>query len=144
MENKCPLFHVLKKKLTRYQTEENLSYVNMQHIWFLSTWSCYMSLSRITDKYVCTSVCPTLCLCQHLLIAININQPITQSIYLYCHMSSKIYMHVEWGMVLKAFIIIHTFTITLTGYQCICYNNTIDKPQNTDKNSVTVTTSCLI
>ena len=35
--------------------------------------------------------------------------------YLYCHVSGKIYIHMEWGMVLRAFIIIHTFAITLTG-----------------------------
>ena len=30
---------------------------------------------------------------------------VNQSVYLYCHVSSKIYMHMKWGMVLRAFII---------------------------------------
>ena len=29
-------------------------------------------------------------------------------------MSSKIYIHMEWGTVLRAFIVIHSFTRTLT------------------------------
>ena len=39
-------------------------------------------------------------------ISISIN------IYLYCPVSSKIYMHMEWGMVLRPFVTIHTFTRT--------------------------------
>ena len=38
---------------------------------------------------------------------------ISQSLYLYCHVSSKISMRVEWGMVLIAVMIIHTLTVTL-------------------------------
>ena len=34
-------------------------------------------------------------------------------------------------MMLRAFVIIHTFILTVTGSQCIYYNTTIDKPQNT-------------
>ena len=45
----------------------------------------------------------------------TIHLSINQSVYLYCHVSSIIFMRVEWGMVLIAFIIIHTFTITLAG-----------------------------
>ena len=32
---------------------------------------------------------------------------INQSVYFYCHESSKLYMHMEWGMVLRVFVITH-------------------------------------
>ena len=35
-------------------------------------------------------------------LSIKISLSIYQSISLYCHMSSKVYMHTEWGTVLKA------------------------------------------
>ena len=57
-------------------------------------------------------------------------QSVNQSIYLYCHVSSEIYMHMERDMVLRA--LIHTFTVQVNNayiYIYIYYNNTIDKPQ---------------
>ena len=43
----------------------------------------------------------------------------------------QIYTQMERGTVLRAFIIIHTFTIL--GYQCIHFNNIRDKTQNSYK-----------
>ena len=42
----------------------------------------------------------------------------------------KIYLHMEWGKVLRAFVIMHTFTITWTVYQYAYYNNKLDKTQS--------------
>ena len=48
---------------------------------------------------------PVLELC--LVRTLPFNQSINQSMYLQCHVSSKIDMHMEWSMMLKTFIIIH-------------------------------------
>ena len=54
-------------------------------------------------------------LCWSALRGCNIDSFQYFTVYLYCHMSSKICMHMEWGMVLRARVLIHTFTITSTG-----------------------------
>ena len=73
----------------------------------------------------------------------SVNQSMNQSVNewmnhsLYCHGPSKNVQHMEWGMMLRAFIIIHTFTITLTGYHCTYYNNDDDDDDdnNNDNNN---------
>ena len=51
--------------------------------------------------------------------------------YLYWHVLNK-HMHTDgMEMMLRTFLIIHTFTRTLTGYHCIYNNNELDKTQNT-------------
>ena len=81
MENKALSFMYLKN---------NWQGIKRKKIYHMSTCSICDSyqhgpvicpLSRITVKYICTSVCPTSSLCRHLLIAININQPINQYIF---------------------------------------------------------------
>ena len=39
----------------------------------------------------------------------------------------------KWGMVMRAFVIIHTFTIALTAYQCTDYNHKLHKTQSSYK-----------
>ena len=51
-------------------------------------------------------------LCWSALRRCNIDSFQYFTVYLYCHVSSKICMHMEWGMVLRALVLIHTFTIT--------------------------------
>ena len=45
-----------------------------------------------------------------------------QSLYLYCHVSSKIYMHMEWGMVLRAFIMFRK-TVIIEVFETLHYDN---------------------
>ena len=67
----------------------------------------------------------------------SVNQSISQSvylsIYLHCHMSSKIYKHKEWGMVLRAFITIHTYVYT-PQIVPVCSVNSCRLPKITDTN----------